>query len=111
MQQDLEKRGIFSGQATWYGWSPSSMGACGGKLPQNGYYVALNAPQYGNLNAQSPMCNKQITITDGTKTTQATILDACPGDGSTCKWGSLDMSRPLFSYFNDFGLGVFNIRW
>lgn len=111
VQHELEKRGIFSGQATWYGWTPSSMGACGSKLPENGFYVALNHAQYGNMNQQSPMCNKKITITDGKKTTQATILDACPGDGSTCKWGALDMSKPLFNYFNDFGVGIFNMRW
>lgn len=105
----LEKR-AFHGKATWYGVHAGDMGACGTHLNADDYFVALNQGQYGNLNQQSSYCGKKITITNGIKTTQATILDACP-KGEQCHWGALDMSRSLFSFFNDFGVGVFDITW
>lgn len=105
----LEKR-AFKGKATWYGVHAGDMGACGTHLNADDYFVALNQGQYGNLNQQSSYCGKKITITNGIKTTQATILDACP-KGVQCHWGALDMSRSLFSFFNDFGVGVFDITW
>lgn len=104
----LSKRS-FSGKATWYGVNPGDMGACGTHLDADDFFVALNQGQYGSLNAQSSYCGKTITITNGKKTAQAKILDACP-KGVQCHWGALDMSRSLFSYFNDFGVGVFDIK-
>lgn len=75
-------------------------------LSNSGYTVALNAVQY----SQS-WCGKTITISANGKTHSATIQDECPGDGTTCKWGALDMSPALFNYFSDPSAGVIDITW
>lgn len=105
--QSMIKRGqTYSGQATFYNTETGNAGACGGYLSNSGYTVALNALQYG-----SEWCGKTITISANGKTHSATIEDECPGDGSTCKWGALDMSPALFKYFADASAGVFDMTW
>lgn len=73
------------------------------------HVVALNQPMFGNLNAVSSYCGKTITISAGGKSTTARITDACPESAQTCHYGSLDMSKGLFQYFNDLGVGTFPI--
>ncbi|CAO1621749.1 unnamed protein product [Parajaminaea phylloscopi] len=101
----LEKRS-FSGQATFYNTETGNAGSCGNYLKNSGFTVALNAVQY-----QQSWCHRQITISANGKTAQATIEDECPGDGVTCKYGALDLSPSLFSFFGDKSLGVMDITW
>lgn len=105
----LHKRS-FQGKATYYGINPGDRGACGDVLTPGDYTVALNQVQYGNLGVKSSFCGKTITITDGKKTTQAKVVDACP-TGVQCHFGALDMSTSLFTFFNDKSVGVFDITW
>ncbi|KAI5480976.1 expansin family protein [Pseudohyphozyma bogoriensis] len=73
----LMKRGqSFSGRATFFA---PGLGACGEYSSASDYMVALNEDQYGDLGAVSSYCFKTITISYGGKSTQAQILDACPG--------------------------------
>lgn len=77
-------------------------------LNANDFTVALNEVQYGNLNSVSSYCDKTITISNGVKSTQAKITDACP-TGEQCHYGALDMSKSLFEFFNPTSVGVFPI--
>ncbi|CAO1633334.1 unnamed protein product [Sympodiomycopsis kandeliae] len=101
-----EKRQQFSGQATFYNTETGNAGSCGKMLSNSGYTVAVNKPQYNQA-----WCGKTITISANGKTHTATIQDECPGDGTTCKWGALDMSPALFNYFSDPSAGVFDMSW
>lgn len=101
----LQKRS-YSGQGTFYNTETGNAGSCGNYLKNTGYTVAVNTPQY-----TSSWCGKTITITANGKTHTATIEDECPGDGTTCKYGALDMSPALFKYFADESVGVIDISW
>ncbi|GAA5848680.1 hypothetical protein JCM8547_004594 [Rhodosporidiobolus lusitaniae] len=102
-QQRLAKRG-YSGRATFYA---TGQGACGAWNTDSDYIVALNADQYGDLGAVSKWCFQTITISYGGKSTQAKVMDACPG----CPYGGLDMSPGLFKYFASESVGVFYMTW
>lgn len=100
----LSKRHTYSGTATFYS---AGRNACGGSSTSSDFIVALNAPQYGDLDSISSWCFQQIAITYKGKTEVATIVDACP----SCATGSLDMSKSLFESFADPELGTFQMSW
>ncbi|PWN93603.1 hypothetical protein FA10DRAFT_264235 [Acaromyces ingoldii] len=109
----LEKRS-FKGKATFYHVATGNAGACGQMLSPDEHVVALNQPQFGDLNQQSSWCGKTITISNGIKQTTARVMDACPtsyGPDGQCSHGGLDMSTSLFQFFNPLGVGVFPITW
>ncbi|WFC96800.1 hypothetical protein MBRA1_003463 [Malassezia brasiliensis] len=101
---------IHSGHATWYSAGVSE-GNCGWWSTNADHIVALNAPQYGSTDKVSEHCGRLIRITNknNKKVVHAVIADSCP----ECKWGSLDLSKGLFSALTDGNLdeGVFPIEW
>lgn len=101
----LHKR-FTAPRLTWF-YASRGVGACGSHVSVSDFVVALNAPQYGNLNAVSKYCYKGITITARGKSVHATIVDACP----ECAYGSLDMSTSLFSYFASMDVGILTGTW
>ncbi|CAO3591611.1 unnamed protein product [Absidia cylindrospora] len=108
---DLEKRGSkYTGTGTWFlpATEGGSTGACGPKEGNNSPIVALNAPQYGNLNGKSSWCGKKIRITGPHGSATATVNDACP----ECKHGDLDLTPVLFKkVIGDMDIGVAKISW
>ncbi|KAH8999538.1 RlpA-like double-psi beta-barrel-protein domain-containing protein-containing protein [Lactarius akahatsu] len=78
-------------------------GACGHYNKPSDFIVALNAAQYGG----GEYCGKTITMTYGGKSTQAVIVDRCPG----CPYGGLDLSQGLFSFFASTDLGTIYGEW
>ncbi|KAJ3867754.1 RlpA-like double-psi beta-barrel-protein domain-containing protein-containing protein, partial [Lentinula novae-zelandiae] len=72
------------------------LGACG-QTNQPGDFQ-YNGGQY---------CFQMITITVGGKTTQAQIMDECPG----CPYGGLDFSEGLFQFFASLDEGVLTGSW
>ncbi|KAH8117489.1 RlpA-like double-psi beta-barrel-protein domain-containing protein-containing protein [Phellopilus nigrolimitatus] len=82
------------------------LGACGKTNSPSDFIVALNTPQYGS-GSPGPQCFKMISITYNGKTTQAQIMDECPG----CPYGGLDMSDGLFDFFADASEGVIYGTW
>ncbi|EPT00121.1 hypothetical protein FOMPIDRAFT_1060511 [Fomitopsis schrenkii] len=95
----LERR--FDGaRLTYY---DAGQNACGGYDSDGDFVVALNAAQWDN----GAHCYKTITIWYGSKSTQAKITDMCPG----CPYGGLDLSRGLFGFLADLGLGVLKASW
>ncbi|KAH9930960.1 RlpA-like double-psi beta-barrel-protein domain-containing protein-containing protein [Fomitopsis serialis] len=95
----LERR-VDGARLTYY---DAGQNACGGYDSDNDFVVALNAPQWDN----GAHCYKTITIWYAGKSTQAKVTDMCPG----CPWGGLDLSRGLFSFLADLGLGVLSASW
>ncbi|PFH52394.1 hypothetical protein AMATHDRAFT_2129 [Amanita thiersii Skay4041] len=82
------------------------LGACGQFSSRNDFIVALNTPQYGG-GYPGPNCFKKIVMTFNGKTTEAVILDQCPG----CPFGGLDLSRGLFEFFAPESAGVIHGSW
>jgi len=82
------------------------LGACGKHNVASDFIVALNTPQYGG-GYPGPNCFKTITMTYNGKTTQATVMDQCPG----CPYGGLDLSRGLFNFFASESVGILYGTW
>ncbi|KAI0689120.1 RlpA-like double-psi beta-barrel-protein domain-containing protein-containing protein [Cytidiella melzeri] len=81
----------------------TGLGACGKTNSDSDFIVALNSPQYGS----GGHCFDTITISYGGKSTQAQIVDECPG----CPEGGLDLSPGLFSFFASEDAGVIYGSW
>jgi len=79
------------------------VGACGHDNKPSDFIVALNSAQYGS----GGYCGMTITITYGGKSTQATIMDECPG----CPFGGLDFSEGLFTFFAPTSVGTLFGEW
>lgn len=82
------------------------LGACGELHQDSEYTVAVSSIQFGT-SYPSDLCNKEIWITYGGKTTTAAIKDSCPG----CPSNGLDLSPSLFSFFADQSVGVISGSW
>ncbi|KAF8559619.1 hypothetical protein OG21DRAFT_467050 [Imleria badia] len=79
------------------------LGSCGVVSQPSDFMVALNSAQYNG----GSYCFQMITITVNGKTTQAQVLDECPG----CPYGGLDFSQGLFEFFADISVGVLTGSW
>ncbi|THH15984.1 hypothetical protein EW146_g4588 [Bondarzewia mesenterica] len=78
-------------------------GACGGYNTEADFIVALNIAEWDN----GAHCNEMITITVNGKSTQAQIVDECPG----CSPGGLDLSPAIFRFYNHVIDGVLQGSW
>lgn len=74
----------YTGTATWY-TQDGTTGACGDKVSDSDYVVALDSDLYGDMDAVSEYCGKTVKITNtaNSKTVTATVNDACPVSPST----------------------------
>ncbi|KAI0049708.1 hypothetical protein FA95DRAFT_1475807, partial [Auriscalpium vulgare] len=79
------------------------VGACGKTNSPGDFIVALNSAQYGG----GQYCFETITISYQGKSTQATIVDECPG----CPFAGLDMSEGLFNFFAPESEGIIYGEW
>ncbi|KAF5391457.1 hypothetical protein D9757_002050 [Collybiopsis confluens] len=79
------------------------LGACGTTNVPSDFVVALNSAQYGG----GEDCYQTITISYNGMSTQAQIVDECPG----CPYGGLDLSTGLFQYFAPEEVGVLYGSW
>jgi len=97
--RSLEKR--FSNAR--FSFYQTGLGACGKYNNPGDFIVALNSAQY---DADSH-CFDTITISYNGKSTQATIVDRCPG----CPFGGLDLSEGLFSFLSNPSVGIIYGEW
>jgi hypothetical protein len=106
-ETSLSKR-FTSPRVTWY---PTNTGAdaCTGR--NHGDYdniVALNIPQWGNMNSRSSHCGKKIRIHANGKSEIGVIQDCC----ATCyNWGEIDLTKGLFQKFHNLDKGEFLATW
>ncbi|KAH8548150.1 RlpA-like double-psi beta-barrel-protein domain-containing protein-containing protein, partial [Umbelopsis sp. PMI_123] len=100
---------LFTGIGTWFipETEGGAQGACGPMESNTELIGALNAPQYGNMNAKSSWCGKKVKVTSGGKSVIITINDACP----ECKYGSIDLTQAAFEKLGDLVTGVLDISW
>ncbi|KAL5532997.1 hypothetical protein ACEPAF_4771 [Sanghuangporus sanghuang] len=89
-----------NGRFTFY---ETGLGACGGWNNSTDFIVALNEEQWDG----GSHCWEKITINYNGKSTQAQIVDLCPG----CPRGALDMSPGLFGFLDNPDLGVIYGSW
>ncbi|KAJ7489885.1 plant expansin [Mycena galericulata] len=101
---DVAKRNFSGARWTFYS---TGLGACGGTNSDSDFIVALNQDTFGN-GYPSPYCWKMISMTYNGKTTQAQVVDSCPGCPSP---GGLDLSPGLFSFFASQDDGVIYGTW
>jgi hypothetical protein len=83
----------------------SGPGAChGGTTFVDGdFVVALNEAEFN----AADHCYQNITISSNGKSTEAQIVDMCPG----CSHDGLDLTSGLFSYFAPTSVGVLYGEW
>ncbi|KAJ3551560.1 hypothetical protein NM688_g4633 [Phlebia brevispora] len=86
---DDKRAADYSGRFTYF-YEDGSPGACGGVNGNNEYIVALNSAQYDG----GAHCWELITISYGSQTTTAAIVDECPG----CPEYGLDLTPALFEF-------------
>ncbi|KAI0055501.1 hypothetical protein BV25DRAFT_1996130 [Artomyces pyxidatus] len=101
---DIQKR--FDGARLTFYDITVGLTACGNSYPASAHVVALNSAQFGG-GYPGPNCFKMITLTVGSKSTQAQIVDECPG----CPFGGLDLTEGLFTFFADESVGVLTGSW
>ncbi|TFY76322.1 hypothetical protein EWM64_g7691, partial [Hericium alpestre] len=85
-------------------------GACGKVHSDDDLIVAIDQDRYGSSGNSSPLCGKQVKITNtqNKKTVTATVADDCP----TCKnSNSIDLSKGTFIEIADFATGMVPIEW
>ena len=74
------------------------------------FIAAIDQDRYGNSGNASPLCGKQVKITNDNngKTVTVTIADDCP----TCNNGnSIDLSTAAFNAIADPAEGIVPISW
>jgi len=97
------------GQATFF-YQGGAAGACGQVHSDNDLICAMDQARYGNSGNASPLCGKQVKITNtqNGKTVTVTVADDCP----TClNSNSIDLSVAAFKTIADESQGVAPISW
>lgn len=86
----------------------AGLGACGDVTNGNTTRViALPYEMMGTKSNGNPFCGMTVTITKGSKSTVATVVDKCMG----CKGASIDLSNLAFEELADFGVGRTTATW
>lgn len=97
------------GEATFF-FQDGNPGACGQVHSDSDFICAMDQDLYGNAGNASPLCGKQVTITNTAngKTVTVTVADDCP----TCSnANSIDLSVAAFNALGDESQGVLPISW
>jgi len=87
---------------TFYNVETGNAGSCGQYHSNSDFTVAMNVAEMN-----PSLCFKQISMTYNGQSTVATISDTCPG----CKYGGLDLTEGLFSFFAPMSQGVIIGDW
>jgi len=74
------------------------------------FICAMDQDLYGNAGNASPLCGKQVVITNtqNGKTVTVTVADDCPTCNSS---GSIDLSVAAFDAIADPSQGIVPITW
>ncbi|KAG6900847.1 hypothetical protein C0993_009965 [Termitomyces sp. T159_Od127] len=99
----------LGGFATYF-YQNGVAGACGTVHRDSDFIAAIDAARYGNTGLRSPLCGKQVKITNlsNKKSVVVTIADACP----TCNnENSIDLSEAAFKQIASLEQGIVDIEW
>ncbi|CDO69510.1 Distantly related to plant expansins [Trametes cinnabarina] len=99
----------FSGNATFF-YQGGRAGACGKVHADSDFVAAMQTKRYGDLSAESPLCGKQVKITNtkNNKSVTVTIADACPTCGGE---NDIDLSEGAFTQIATIPEGEVPISW
>ncbi|CAL1704700.1 unnamed protein product [Somion occarium] len=100
---------VTGGVATFF-FQNGNKGACGDLHSDNNLIAAIDERRYGNSGNSSPLCGKQVEITNtkNGKSVTVTIADDCP----TCNNGnSIDLSTGAFNRIATPEEGEVPIAW
>ncbi|KAG1756705.1 plant expansin [Suillus paluster] len=99
----------YGGYATYF-YQNGNAGACGTVHSDSDYICAMDQALYGNSGNASPLCGKQVQITNlsNGKMVTVTVADDCP----TCDNAeSIDLSVAAFEAISDLSTGEVSIAW
>lgn len=97
------------GEATFF-YQGGAAGACGQVHSDSDFICAMDQDLFGTSGPSSPLCGKQVKITNTANgnTVTVTVADDCP----TCSnSNSIDLSVAAFQALGDMSLGVLPISW
>jgi hypothetical protein len=97
------------GEATFF-YQDGNPGACGQVHSDSDFICAMDQDLFGTSGPSSPLCGKQVTITNTAngKTVTVTVADDCP----TCSnANSIDLSKAAFDQIGSESDGVLPISW
>ncbi|KAF8902711.1 riboflavin-aldehyde forming enzyme [Mucidula mucida] len=92
----------FSGDGTYYD-PDGNEGACGEKLQNSDYVVALASEQY----SRGANCGRQIRVEYNDKSVAARVADLCPG----CASDDLDLTSSAFEALAPLSVGRMRVTW
>lgn len=99
----------YGGVATYF-YQNNNAGACGNVNPDSALICAMDQDRYGNSGSSSPLCGKQVKITNQNNgnTVVVTVADDCP----TCdNENSIDLSVAAFEALDSLSTGEVPIVW
>ncbi|KAK1224670.1 hypothetical protein PQX77_012415 [Marasmius sp. AFHP31] len=102
---------VIRSKATYY---TPGLGACGKNNNAGQLVAAVAAPVFDNYPGagpnpnNNPICGKQAKVTYGSKSVTVTVVDRCPGCGST----GIDLSPTAFSKLAPLSVGrLKGVKW
>ncbi|KAL1741526.1 RlpA-like double-psi beta-barrel-protein domain-containing protein-containing protein [Schizophyllum fasciatum] len=100
---EVESRAAeISGRATYY-LPANGYGACGTKIANTDYAVALSSDQY----AGGAHCGKKLKANYNGRSVTVTVRDLCPG----CAANSLDLTSSAFQQLAALSVGNIPVTW
>jgi len=102
--------GTNTGGVATYFTQNGNAGACGSVHKDSDFICAIDQVRYGSSNQKSPLCGKQVRITNtlNGKSVVCTIADDCP----TCmNHNSIDLSVGAFTQIATEAQGEVSIEW
>ncbi|KAF9246308.1 plant expansin [Melanogaster broomeanus] len=101
---------VNTGGFATYFYQNGVAGACGTVHQDTDYICAMDQALYGTSGNASPLCGKQVQITNlsNGKQVTVTVADDCP----TCSnANSIDLSVAAFEAISDLSVGEVSISW
>ncbi|KAI5824221.1 barwin-like endoglucanase [Schizophyllum commune Tattone D] len=100
---EIESRAAeISGRATYY-LPENNYGACGTRIKNTDYAVALSSDQYGG----GSHCGKKLKASYNGHSVTVTVRDLCPG----CAANSLDLTSSAFQQLAALSVGNIPVTW
>jgi hypothetical protein len=94
---------LTQGQAYFYNPADGEGSCSFGRLPADGLYVSLAAPQY----AGGASCGSYLNVSGPDGTVRAEVVDLCPG----CTNGGVDLSQAAFGRVADTAAGTAEVSY
>ncbi|KAI7902825.1 RlpA-like double-psi beta-barrel-protein domain-containing protein-containing protein [Cokeromyces recurvatus] len=101
----IEKRGSYSGHATFYSVKKSGKPSCGGKYNNNDLVVALSHKRMPKGHGKP--CGKKIRVKGPKGSVRVKVVDTCAG----CSKNHIDLSPKAFEKIAKKKTGRVDVTW